>query len=306
MATDKLSNLLDRHLLSAGVFYSGNICGVHDFERDGRRGHVHLIRRGPVQLVGGPEGGLSIAEPSLLFLPRPGAHRLIADDRKGADIVCASIQFGPGGRNPITDSLPNVVVVPLVELPGAQPLLELLYEEAFSKHCGRQAALDRLCEFLLIRLLRYCLDRGIARGGVLSGLADHRLAKALAAIHDDPARDWQLTDMANLAGMSRARFAPHFRAVTGETPANYLATWRINVAQGLLRAGRPVKHVATEVGYASTSALARAFARKTGMTPKAWLKSVGAELTEAPKHPVLSRPDTQRTIALARTDPQTS
>jgi AraC-like DNA-binding protein len=266
--------------MSAGVFYSGNLCGVHDFDRDVQRGHVHLIKRGPVQLVGGPEGGLSITEPSLLFLPRPDAHQLIADDRSGADVVCASIQFGAGGHNPITDSLPSLVIVPLAQLPGAQPLLELLYEEAFSNHCGRQAALDRLCEILLIRLLRFCLDQGIAKGGALSGLADPRLAKALMAMHDNPAREWELEEMASMAGMSRARFAVHFREVTGETPASYLASWRINLAQSLLRAGRPLKHVSIEVGYGSPSALTRAFVRKMGTSPKSWLKSVDA--TRAP------------------------
>jgi transcriptional regulator GlxA family with amidase domain len=167
-----------------------------------------------------------------------------------------------------------LVIIPLSQLAGAQPLLELLYEEAFSEFCGRQAALDRLCELLLIRLLRHCLDAGLARGGALSGLSDPRLAKALVAMHDNPARDWELTEMAALAGMSRARFAVHFRQVTGETPANYLASWRIALAQSLLRAGRPLKHVSVEVGYGSASALTRAFVRKMGTSPVAWLRAI--------------------------------
>lgn len=272
---DRLSHLLERFSLSAGVFYGGNICGAHDFERDARRGHVHLIKHGPVQLIGGPEGGLSITEPSLLFMQRSNAHTLIANDRDGADVVCAAIHFGAGGANPISDSLPALVIVPLSELPGAQPLLELL------QHCGRQAALDRLCEILLIRLLRWCLDRGLAKGGALSGLADPRLAKALTAVHANPAKEWELSEMANLAGMSRARFAVRFREITGETPANYLASWRITMAQSLLRAGRPLKHVSIEVGHGSPSALTRAFVRKLGVPPSSWLKTLVAEPSTA-------------------------
>lgn len=271
---DRLSLLLQRFSLSAGVFYTGQICGIHHFERDTQRGHVHLIKRGPVTLTGGLEGSLAITEPTLLFLPRPDAHRLIADERDGADVVCASIQFGGGGRNPITDSLPPTVLVPLADLPGAQALLDLLYDEAFTEQCGRQAALDRLCELLLIRLLRHCLDRGLARGGTLAGLADPRLAKALMAVHADATRAWELSDMAQLAGMSRARFAVHFREVIGDTPADYLATWRVTLAQGLLRAGRPLKHVALDVGYSSPSAFARAFIRKTGEAPTHWLRGI--------------------------------
>ena len=279
---DHLSPLLLRFSMSAGVFYSGKICGVHDFDRDTQRGHVHLIKRGPVELVGGSEGALSITQPSLLFMPRPDAHRLIADDRNGADVVCASVQFGAGGRNPITDSLPSMLLVALADLPGVQALLELLYDEAFAQHCGRQASLDRLCELLLIRLLRYCLNRGLTRGGTLAGLADPRLAKALVAIHENPTRSWELTDMAELAGMSRARFALHFREITGDTPADYLASWRMILAQGLLRAGRPLKYVAHEVGYGSASALTRAFIRKIGHPPTHWLRQAEAAAPPTP------------------------
>jgi AraC-like DNA-binding protein len=271
-AMDRLSLLLQRFSLSAGVFYSGQICGIHDFERDPQRGHVHLVKRGPVSLIGGPGGSLTIQEPSLLFIPRPEAHRLVANDRDGADVVCASIQFGGGGRNPITDSLPSLVIVPLAELPGTPALLELVYEEAFGELCGRQAALDRLCELLLIRLLRHCLDHGLAKSGALAGLADPRLAKALTAMFDDPTHPWELSEMASRAGMSRARFAVHFREMTGDTPADFLASWRITLAQGLLRAGRPLKHVALEVGYGSASALTRAFARKIGQPPSRWMR----------------------------------
>lgn len=274
MTMDRLSHLLDRLSLSAGVFHVGNICGAHSFDHASEVGHIHVVRAGPVRLLGGTEGGISITVPSLLFMPRATAHRLVADDRAGADVVCASIRFGAGGRNPVTDALPALLVVPLDELPGAGSLLDLIHEEAFSNHGGRQASLDRLCELLLIRLLRHCLEQGVARGGALSGLADARLSKALAAIHEDPARPWELCEMASLAGMSRARFAVHFRAVTGETPANYLASWRISLAQALLRTGRPLKHVASDVGYGSPSALTRAFVRMTGTAPRGWLRQL--------------------------------
>jgi AraC-like DNA-binding protein len=83
---------------------------------------------------------------------------------------------------------------------------------------------------------------------------------------------WELSEMASRAGMSRARFAVHFREVTGDTPADFLASWRITLAQGLLRAGRPLKHVAQEVGYGSASALTRAFVRKIGQPPSRWMR----------------------------------
>lgn len=272
---DRLTTLLSHFSLHAGVFYTGNICGIHDFAQDSLRGHIHLIRRGPVQVVGVKPAVFDITEPTLLFLPRPDTHRLVADDRAGADVVCATVQFGGGGRNPMTDSLPDMVLVELAHLQGVEALLGLMFDEAFAQHDGRQAVLDRLCEVLMIRLLRHCIDQGLTQGGTLAGLADTRLAKAISAIHDDPAAARDLSAMAALAGMSRARFAVRFREVTGVTPADYLASWRIMTAQGLLKKGRPLKHVADDVGYGSASALTRAFVRKLGCSPSDWLKGMG-------------------------------
>lgn len=268
---DRLTTLLNHFSLRAGVFYTGQICGIHDFEEDALHGHIHLVRRGPAQVIGVGKDVIDITEPSILFLPRPEAHRLVADDGVGADVVCGTVLFGAGGRNPVTDSLPSVVLVALAALPGVEALLGLMFDEAFSEQCGSQAALDRLCEVLMIRLLRHCIDQGLTQGGALAGLSDSRLAKALIEIHADPARAWQLSSMAAAAGMSRARFAVRFREVTGETPADYLATWRVMSAQRLLKQGRHLKHVACEVGYGSASALSRVFVRKLGYSPTEWL-----------------------------------
>jgi AraC-like DNA-binding protein len=278
---DRLSLLLGRFSLRAGVFYTGSLCGVHDFDADPLRGHIHLVRQGPVDVIDTHGVVTTIVEPSLLFLPRPDTHRLIADDRRGAQVLCATVQFGGGGSNPISDSLPERVLVELATLPGVDALLQLMTDEAFSDHSGRQASLDRICELLMIRLLRYCLDLGLTQGGTLAGLSDPRLAKALTAIHEEPERAWELSDMAAVAGMSRARFAVHFREVTGQTPADYLAAWRITTAQSLLKDGRQMKHVALDVGYGSASAFTRAFIRKVGMPPSRWLK----DLERAPAEP---------------------
>jgi len=45
------------------------------------------------------------------------------------------------------------------------------------------------------------------------------------------------------------------------------------VAQNLLKKGKPVKLAANAVGYESASALGRVFRKKTGLSPKQWLKA---------------------------------
>jgi AraC-like DNA-binding protein len=111
---------------------------------------------------------------------------------------------------------------------------------------------------------------------MLAGLGDPKLSKTLLAIQVDPVKSWSLNELAETAGMSRARFAVHFREVVGETPGEYLASWRIMLAQRLLKNGRKLKHIVDEVGYASSSALTRAFVRKLGCAPTEWLKHQAA------------------------------
>lgn len=270
--SDPLDRLLSQFALRAGVFYTGNICGLHDFERDELRGHLHVVRRGPVNLVNAGKATVVIERPSLIYLPRPERHRLVANEREGADVVCATVLTGAGGRNPISDSLPDVVLIELDDCRGLEPILQLMFAEAFGEGSGRQAVLDRLCEVLTIRMLRHCIERGQISGGALAGLADSRLSKALDGIHQSPSQDWDLAALAALAGMSRARFAEHFRSVTGATPADYLASWRLMLAQRLLAKGVPAKAAALNVGYGSSSALHRAFVRRFGQSPSDWLK----------------------------------
>lgn len=285
---DSVTQLLSHFTLSAGVFYTGNICGIHDFQQDEQRGHLHLIRSGNLQVIGVRTVDFTISEPTLLFLPRPDNHRLLADEQAGADVVCGTVQFGGGGSNPISDSLPDVVLIELRHLPGVEALLDMMFEEAFTDRCGRQAVMDRLCEILIIRLLRYAIAQGQTQGGTLAGLADTRLRRVLEAIHDAPGHDWSLESMAAQAGMSRARFASRFRQVTGETPAEYLASWRVVSAQRLLKKGLQLKRIATDVGYGSTSALARAFTRKLGCSPSEWLRNepLGHDSSAAAVHAV--------------------
>lgn len=271
LETDILSPLLDRFSLRTGVFYSGTLCGIHQFRDEATEGHLHLIKRGPVEISSKRGKPIRIIKPSLVLIPIAYAHRLVANRSRGAEVVCGTVRFGSGGLNPITEALPEVVCVELAKLPGIEALLDLLFSEAFGDQPGRRPILDRLCEVLMLRLLRHLLEQGMTRGGTLAGLADPKIAKVLAAIHGDPSRMWTLLDMARSCGMSRARFAARFHAITGQTPADYLAGWRIIVAQQMLKRGLPVKQVAIDVGYGSSSALSRAFSRKVGMGPAAWI-----------------------------------
>jgi hypothetical protein len=94
-----------------------------------------------------------IDTPSILFFPRPRLHRLHGPQQEGAELVCATIEFGAGMLNPLIASLPELLVIPLDALPELAPTLQLLFSEAFAKLPGRQTAIDRLFEYLFVLLI---------------------------------------------------------------------------------------------------------------------------------------------------------
>lgn len=270
---DRLATLFTRFAVSARTFQAGALCGVNAIGEDEARGQLHVVRDGLVQIehMGRHKPRkLKVSEPSLLLYPRPLPRRFITDPERGANMVCAHVEFEGSAANPIAAALPDVVHLPLARVPGVESVLALLFAEADASHCGRQAMLDRLFEVLLIQVLRALMEGAHVRSGMLAGLADGRLRHALVSIHDKPQHSWSLEDLAAQAGMSRTSFANAFRETVGVTPGAYLQAWRVGIAQGLLGEGRQLKHIAAQVGYSGEAALSRAFRSHTGMSPGEW------------------------------------
>lgn len=267
--TDRLAALLDHFSITARIFHTGTLCGINDLN-DGKVGQIHLIRQGEVEVIHGGAPAIRVTEPSLLLYPLPMAHRFITDPEHGADFVCANLSFEGSAANPIAASLPAFVCLPLSALQNAEPVLDLVFHEAFAQNCGRKAMLDRLVEVVLIQILRHLMEDGRVRVGMLAGMAHPRLRLALVAMHEAPAHDWSLENLADQASMSRSVFANTFREHVGCTPGAYLQRWRIGLAQRALLQGRPLRWIADTVGYGSEAAFSRAFKSCCGKSPRQW------------------------------------
>lgn len=279
-AIDRLSTLLDRFHVRASLFHTGGLCGRTTFEAKSDRAFLHVLRRGRLQIEHPASAGaprrVVVEEPTLLLYPRAVHHAFVNPPREGSDFTCATLQFAGGDRNPIVAALPPLVQVPLDAVPGLRPALDLLFAETDRVRCGSRLLADRLFEVVLIQLLRWVIDHPQAAGvssGLVMGLSDPRLARALVALHAAPQDDWTLARMAAVAGMSRSAFAEAFKTVTGTTPSSYLTDWRLTVASALLRAGQPQKLVAAESGFSTASSLSRAFKQRFDASPREWLAS---------------------------------
>lgn len=270
---DKLSALLSRYPLRSRVIHSGALASVLNVHQSPNGSCLHLLCSGQLELVTVTER-FTFNESSVVMLPRSVAHQLIPTSRL-PELVSAEIDFGPHDENPLLRGLPDLLHVAISQMQpdGASlaPVQQLLICEAAAQRCGHLSVVDRLVEVLVIQALRHAMAMRLVDVGVLAGLADPRLARVLNALHAEPGRPWTLNAMADLAGMSRARFAVHFSAALGTSPGDYLSTWRIGLTRSLLRQGLSLKQVASEVGYANSSALSRAFTQRVGQPPREWL-----------------------------------
>lgn len=269
---DMFSGLLSSFTINARVFHTGELCGVADFSEDHGVGHLHIVRQGRATVFHPDRAALEIEQPGVLFYPRALSHRLVVPDASAADVLCATISFAGGSQNPLARSLPDLLLVPLDSVATLAATLDVLYQEAGAETFGRQVILDRLCEVLIVQLLRYAVSHELIGRGALAGASNIFLARALSAIHAQPGHAWSIASLADQAGMSRSAFSRLFHDIVGVTPAAYLADCRIVAAQRLLDDGRPVGTVALEVGYGSQPAFTKAFTRRVGMSPRDWSK----------------------------------
>jgi AraC-like DNA-binding protein len=93
-------------------------------------------------------------------------------------------------------------------------------------------------------------------------------------MHGDLARGWTVETLAREAGLSRSTFAATFKAVTGDSPLEYLTRWRIYRAKVLLRGSElSLMEIAERVGYETDTALSRAFRRFEGVAPGQWRRN---------------------------------
>jgi len=268
---DKLTGILHYFSLRARIIHAGSLCQSTNFDAGDGLGYIHVLRSGTVKIKSPDQSELTLSEPSLLFYMNPITH-LVSPMTEDVDLVCASFDFGTHLKNPLARALPDALVLKLEEVPSLKASLQLLFSEAQENYLGQQSLLDRLFEVIIIQLLRELIDQKHLQIGLLAGLAEPRLCKAIIAIHAQPATSWTLDNLGEIAGMSRASFAKKFREIVGITPGQYLNDWRMGVAQSLLRNGKSLQLVAEAVGYANTSALSRAFTATVGTSPSKWRK----------------------------------
>jgi AraC-like DNA-binding protein len=207
----------------------------------------------------------------------PGPDRRLRWGGDGAvtTMVCGEFCFPDRATDPLLLALPSCIRIAGYDgraVPWLQATLNWLVEEQDSVQPGQRALVERLTDILFIQGVRAAFHTEEPRRlGWLGGLKDPEIARALACIHREPAKAWEVASLARCARMSRSAFAARFTDLVGESPIRYLTRWRMSRAATLLRSSEAsLAEVAASVGYASEVAFGKAFKRGTGLAPGAY------------------------------------
>ncbi|RXT36493.1 helix-turn-helix domain-containing protein [Bradyrhizobium betae] len=124
----------------------------------------------------------------------------------------------------------------------------------------------------------------------VNALPKWRLRRVEQHIADHFDRCLSLSELANVAGLSRMHFAAQFRAATGYRPREYLLNHRIEHAKTLLTtSGRPLAEIALAVGFSTQAHFSTVFKRMSGQSPARWRLASKGERVEVEALP-RSRP----------------
>src|SRR6266404_3340679 len=86
-------------------------------------------------------------------------------------------------------------------------LVSLMRSESAADHLGGRAMLNALSTSMFALVLRLASETSDAPVGLLAVAGHPRLAPALRALFNEPARAWSLPELARLCNMSRATLA---------------------------------------------------------------------------------------------------
>ena len=192
-----------------------------------------------------------------------------------ARFVCGFLGCDVRPFNPLLGMLPRLLHMSRPaghERDLLDRLLDLTLAEAQARNPGSESIRLGLSELIFIEVVRcYVASCRPDETGWLVGLRDPSVGRALALLHERPADDWTLEDLARSAGVSRSVLADRFMHLVGYPPMHYLTRWRMQLAARELSDGsKKIAAIGRDVGYESEAAFSRTFKRIAGVSPAAW------------------------------------
>lgn len=216
-----------------------------------------------------------VERPSVFGLPHEYVTERYARMRHGGGgqamtLTCGVVKIEHQSARRLTGSLPEVIRLRSeADDPWFDSLLTLIATETQDMKPGSEAVVTRLCDILVIHTIRTWISQDEAAAtGWVGALRDPHIGVAVAAIHREPGRSWTVEELAKTSSMSRSAFSARFTELIGESPAQYLTRWRMELAADMLATSNTsIFEIATSLGYGSEAAFSRAYKRVMGAPP---------------------------------------
>jgi AraC-like DNA-binding protein len=243
----------------------------------GDQSRTHILLRGAAEYQPGPAGVAHKLYPGdVLVLTRRERHELkpLPTGTTGRiDTVWLSIDFHVDrlSPHPLAAQMPQELLLRADEVTDHAELLrtaEVLETELINHQPGEYFIALHLSDVVVVAALRRQQRVDQQGCGFLSALANPAIHQALAAIHGEPARRWQVSELAREAQLSEGTFSERFHRLVGEPPMRYVRLWRLLTARRLIAATPlPISHIAAQAGYSSSGGFSRAFRRQFALAP---------------------------------------
>jgi AraC-like DNA-binding protein len=237
-------------------------------------GNMVLVPEGASQILSSDETGLDAMplEAVLAAHPVEGDTLRVGQGAPDCRILCGYLGFDPRLLHPVLSVLPPVILLKRDD-ETCGSALQLLHDEALRSGPGAFFVLHRIVEILLVQSLRQEATAGRSANPYMEALREPPLAKCLAAIHAEPARNWSVDTLARHVGLSRSVLSSRFSSKVGMGPSAYLTLWRMTKAREMLIDTRlPIADIAERCGYLSLPAFNRRFTAIFGIGPGQWRK----------------------------------
>lgn len=229
-------------------------------------GDFVLLPKGTSHSIRHPSDTQGARVPNIRMFESDLCRNEIWSDKPETVLLCGTFHLSKNQEHFLLAAFPEVLYI--ANQAWLAALLQPMALEVSAGRLGANTILKRMTDVLFVQVVRHYLESGTAPAHWLVGLHDQYLARALQAIHNQPANVWTVQSLADCAGLSRSSFAARFEQVIGQTPLDYLTHWRMTLASTWLQEPRAsILDVANRAGYQSEVAFYRAFKRTTGQTP---------------------------------------
>jgi AraC-like DNA-binding protein len=248
--------------------------------RTARGGEMILFPRNDMHMMGSDLSGTPVSMRDVLLPPEGSGLHSIRHGGGGAPtrMICGYLGCEVTRGNPVFAALPGIMQIRVEEVGPAEWIrstFQYAANEIAAGHVGSETMLAKLSELLFVEAVRrYARDLPAGTTGWFAGLRDPVVARALALLHGDIARNWSVDDLGRETGLSRSALADRFTRIMGMPPMHYLGDWRMHVAaQSLKGSSIPLAKLAGRVGYESEAAFSRAFRKAFGTAPATWRRT---------------------------------